>query len=96
MNFINIESTLPDLAIKEILEHPSWNLQYITDQTTEYFAVGLAKSQPVQALKSQYPNISSAGAVSIFRSLEQNTRLLELEILEHPSSSIKREVASEM
>ena len=51
----------------------------LTDQTTEHFAVGLAESQSVQALKLKYCNISSAGAVSIFRSLEHNTSLEELD-----------------
>ena len=53
----------------------------LTDQTAEHFAVGLAESQSVQALKLERCNItSSAGAVSIFRSLEYNTGLEELDL----------------
>ena len=56
------------------------NVQDLTDQTAEHFAVGLAESQSVQALKLKHCNISSAGAVSIFRSLEHNTSLEELDL----------------
>ena len=56
------------------------NVQDLTDQTTEHFAVGLAESQSVQALKVEHCNISSAGPVSIFRSLEHNTSLEELDL----------------
>ena len=56
------------------------NVQDLTDQTAEHFAVGLAESQSVQALRVQHCNISSAGAVSIFRSLEHNTSLEELDL----------------
>ena len=62
------------------------NVQDLTDQTAEHFAVGLAESQSVQALKLSHSfkkekNISSAGALNILRSLEQNTCLEELDIL---------------
>ena len=43
-------------------------------------AVGLAESQSVQALKLTHCHISSAGSVSIFRSLEHNTSLEELDL----------------
>ena len=56
------------------------SVQDLTDQTAEHFAVGLAESQSAQALRVEYCNISSTGAVSIFRSLEHNTRLEELEL----------------
>ena len=60
-------------------------VQDLTDQTAEHFAVGLAESQLVQALKlkTQYCNIGSVGAVSIFRSLEHNTSLEELDLSEN-------------
>ena len=58
-------------------------VQHLTDQTAEHFAVGLAESQSVQALKLEHCNISSAGAVSIFRSLEHNTSLEELDLSEN-------------
>ena len=56
------------------------SVQNLTDQTAEQFAVGLAEIQSVQALKliNSYlgkKSISSAGAVSIVRSLEHNTSL---------------------
>ena len=56
------------------------NVQDLTAQTAEHFAVGLAESQSVQALKLKHCNITSAGAVSIFRSLEHNTSLKELDL----------------
>ena len=56
------------------------NVQDLTDQTAEHFAVGLAESQPVEALKLEDCNISSASAVSIVRSLEHNTSLEELDL----------------
>ena len=55
------------------------NVQDLTDQTAEYFAVGLAESQSVQALNPK-DDISSAGVVSIFRSLEHNNSLEELDL----------------
>ena len=60
-------------------------VQDLTDQTAEHFAVGLAESQLVQALKlkTQYCNIGSVGAVSIVRSLEHNTSLEELDLSEN-------------
>ena len=60
-----------------------WNVQDLTDQTAEYFVVGLAENWSVQALKLSHTwgkYISSAGAVSIFRSLEHNTSLKELDL----------------
>ena len=57
-----------------------WNVQDLTDQTAEHFAVGLAESQSVQTLKLEHCNITSAGAVSIFRSLEHNTSLEKLDL----------------
>ena len=65
------------------------NVQDLTDQTAEHFAVVLAECQLVQALKLTYGfgrnknNISSTGAVSIFRSLEHNTSLEELDLSEN-------------
>ena len=56
------------------------NVQGLTDQTAEHFAIGLTESQSLQALKLEYCNISSTGAVSIFRSLEHNTSLEELDL----------------
>ena len=65
------------------LKVPHWNVQNLTDQTAEHFAVGLAESQSIQALKLEHCNISSTGAVSIFRSLEHNTTLKELDLSEN-------------
>ena len=62
------------------LKVPDWNVQHLTDQTAEHFAVRVAECQSVQALKLKHCNISSAGAVSIFRSLEHNTSLEELDL----------------
>ena len=61
------------------------NAQYLTDQTAEHFAIGLAECQSVQALKLKLKlsNISNAGAVSIFRSLEHNTCLEKLDLSEN-------------
>ena len=59
------------------------NLQDLTDQTAEHLAVGLAESQLVQALTLKHCSVSSAGAVSIFRSLEHNTSLEELDLSEN-------------
>ena len=55
-------------------------VKHLTDQTAEHFAVGLAESQSVRALKLQHCNISSAGAVSIFKLLEQNSSLKEFDL----------------
>ena len=52
----------------------------LTDQTAEHFAVGLAFSKSFQVLDLSYNQIGSAGAVSIFRSLEHNTSLEELDL----------------
>ena len=62
------------------LKVSKFNVQDLTDQTAEHFAVVLAESQSVQALKLEHCNISSAGAVSIVRSLEHNTSLEELDL----------------
>ena len=62
------------------LKVPDWNVQDLTDKTAEHFAVGLAESQSVLALKLKHCNISSTGAVSIFRSLEHNTSLEILDL----------------
>ena len=59
------------------------NVQHLTNQTAELFAVGLAESKSVQALKLTCSKISSAGAVSIFRSLEHNTSLKKLDLSEN-------------
>ena len=59
------------------------NVQDLTAETAEHFAVGLAESQSVQALKLKHCNFTSAGAVSIFRSLEHNTSLEELDLSEN-------------
>ena len=56
------------------------NVQNLTDQTAEHFAVVLAESQLVQALKLEYCNMSSTGVMTIFRSLEHNTILEELDL----------------
>ena len=56
------------------------NVQNLTDQTAEHFAVGLAKSQLVQAVELTNCKITSAGAVSIVRSVEHNTSLEELDL----------------
>ena len=56
------------------------NVQQLTDQTAEHFAVGLAESQSVQTLNLEDCNINSTGAVNIFRSLEHNTSLEELDL----------------
>ena len=58
------------------------NVKDLTYQTVECFAVGLAESRSVQAQKLKHCNVSSAGAVSIFRSLEHNTSLEELDLSE--------------
>ena len=65
------------------LSVPKLNVQHLTDQTAEQFAVGLAESQSVLAMKLEHCNITSAGAVSIFRSLEHNTSLEELDLSEN-------------
>ena len=52
----------------------------LTDQTAEHFAVTLAESQSVHALNLKHCNISSVGAVSIFRSLEHHTCIEELDL----------------
>ena len=59
------------------------NVQDLTDQTAEHFAVGLAESQSVKALDLRVNSITSTGAVSIFRSLEHNTSLEELDLSEN-------------
>ena len=59
------------------------NVVDLTDQTAEHFAVGLAESQSVQALDLRANSISSTGAVSIFRSLEHNTSLEDLDLSEN-------------
>ena len=56
------------------------NVLNLTDQTAEHFAIGLAESQSVQVLKLEHCKVTSAGAVSIFRSLEHNTCLEELDL----------------
>ena len=56
------------------------NVQNLTDQTAEHFAVGLAESQSVLALNLKDNDVSSAGVVNIFRSLEHNTTLEELDL----------------
>ena len=58
-------------------------VQDLTDQTAEHFALGLSESQSIQALDLVGNKISSAGAVSIFRSLEHNTSLEELDLSEN-------------
>ena len=63
------------------------NVRGLSDQTAEHFAVGLTESQSVQALKLKNCNISSAGAVSIFRSLEHNTSLEKLVLSENSELS---------
>ena len=65
------------------LKVPNLNVLDLTDQTAEHFAVGLAESQSVQALKLKHCNIRSTGAVSILRSLEHNTSLKELDLSEN-------------
>ena len=65
------------------LKIPKLNVLDLTDQTAEHFAVALAECRSVQALKLEYCNISSTGAMSIFRSIEHNTRLEELDLSEN-------------
>ena len=61
-------------------------VENLTNQTAEHFAVGLAESQSVQAMELSHGfegnknNIGSTGVVSIFRSLEHNTSLEELDL----------------
>ena len=55
----------------------------LTDPTAVHFAVGLTESQSVKALDLRANSISSTGAVSIFRSLEHNTSLEELDLSEN-------------
>ena len=52
----------------------------LTVQTAEYFAVGIAESQSLQVLKFEHCNINSTGVVTIFRSLEHNRTLEELDL----------------
>ena len=55
----------------------------LTDQTAEHFAVGLADIKSFQVLDLRYNRIGSAGAMSIFISLEQHTSLEELNLSEN-------------
>ena len=55
----------------------------LTNQTAEDFAMGLAKNKSVQELVLRNNNIGSAGAVSMFKSLEHNTSLEELDLSEN-------------
>ena len=55
-------------------------VRHLTEQTAEHFAVELAEYKSVQALELEFFNITSAGAVNIFRSLEHNTSLEELKL----------------
>ena len=59
------------------------NVVHLTNKTAEHFAVGLAESQSIQTLKLEHCNITSAGAVSIFRSLEHNNTLEILDLSEN-------------
>ena len=59
------------------------NVVDLTDPTAEHFAVGLAESQSVRGLDLRANSIGSTGAVSIFRSLQHNTSLEELDISEN-------------
>ena len=52
----------------------------LTSQRAEHFAVGLADSKSVQVLDFSNNIVGSAGAVSIFRSLEHHTSLEELDL----------------
>ena len=56
------------------------NVHDLTDQTAEHFAVGMAESQSVQTLKLKLNSISSIGVGSIFRSLQHNTSLEQLDL----------------
>ena len=83
----NIANLIPENSVEffkalndSSLSIPKLNVQHLSDQTAEHFAVGLAEGQLVQALKLEYCNFSSAGAVSIFRSLEHSTSLEELDL----------------
>ena len=90
-----IGDTIPDNCVEFFralnnsgLKVSKLNVQDLTDQTAKHFAVGLAEVQSVEALKLSHSfwkekNISSAGAVSIFRSLEYNTTLEELDVSEN-------------
>ena len=83
-NCVEFFKALNDSGLKVL----NWNVQDLTDQTAEHFAVGLAESQCVSALRLNHgfwerKSITSAGAVSIFRSLEHNTSLEELDLSEN-------------
>ena len=79
-----MSDTVPENCVEffRALNHSSLkvsklNVQDLTDQTAESFALGLAESQTIRAMTLSHnfwekQNISSAGAVSIFRSLEHN------------------------
>ena len=62
------------------MKYSRLRVRSLTDQTAEHFAVGLAFSKSFQVLDLSYNQIGSAGAVSIFRSLEHNTSLEELDL----------------
>ena len=84
-NCVELFRALNNSGLMVPLKVSKLNVQNLTDQTAEHFAVGLAESQWVQALKLSHSywekkSISSAGAVSIFRSLEHNTSLEELDL----------------
>ena len=90
-----MSDTVPENCVEffRALNHSSLkvsklNVQDLTDQTAESFALGLAESQTIRAMTLSHnfwekQNISSAGAVSIFRSLEHNTSLEELDLSEN-------------
>ena len=56
------------------------SVQHLTDKTAKHLANALAESQSVQRLELKHIRISSAGAVTIFKSLEYNTSLVELDL----------------
>ena len=62
------------------MKYSRLRVRSLTDQTAEHFAVGLAFSKSFQVFDLSYNQIGSAGAVSIFRSLERNTSLEELDL----------------
>ena len=91
-HWCDVSNLIPDNCVEFFralnnsgLKVSNLDVQDLTDQTAEQFAVGLAAIHSVQVLKLNHSyleknNIGSAGAVSIFRSLEHNTSLKELDL----------------
>ena len=82
-----IGDTIPETCVEFFralndsgLKISNLDVYHLTDQKAEHFVVGLAESQTVQVLDVGANGIGSTGAVSIFRSLEHNTSLEELDL----------------